>query len=223
MVQKLNDLTAGTPEENSTAHALSLTYSRQPNMSSLFNHASMAHNNHFFFEALSPSPPPISNSLTTQLNQDFGSLETLKQTMLSTANAMFGPGFVWLVKAKPSSNATVQSQEQRFRVLCTYLAGSPYAGAHWRQQGTDMNTVANQTAGAFGAFSVGGQRDAALAPGGTGVFPVLCVNTWEHVWLRDWGIFRKRNFVERWWECVDWGVVEARVPKTQGLRGRPFI
>ena len=67
---------------------------------SLFNHASMAHNNHFFFNALSTSPSPLERhpSMQQSLNNTFGSIETLKATFLDTAGAMFGPGFVWLVQ-----------------------------------------------------------------------------------------------------------------------------
>ena len=64
---------------------------------------------------------------------------------------------------------------------------------------------ARLTAGAIGQHS-GGPK---LAPGGVELDVLMCVSTWEHTWLRDWGVAGKREFLERWWECIDWGVIEA--------------
>lgn len=161
--------------------------------------------------------------LSAQLAQDFSSLDTLKAEFLATATAMFGPGFVWLVKA---------TEQSRFHLLTTYLAGSPYPGAHYRRQPVDMATQNAQSAGglsgadyarqttvqnAVGAFGPRSRMQPKIAPGGVGLTPVLCVNTWEHVWLRDWGIGGKRAFLEAWWERVDWGVV-ANNADVGGLR-----
>ncbi|KAH0551685.1 hypothetical protein GP486_007097 [Trichoglossum hirsutum] len=213
MVDKLNLLTAGTPDENASTKTLLLTYARQADMASLFNHASMAHNNHFFFNCLSPKPTKIPPSLASRLTEEFSSLETLRLEIIATAAAMFGPGYVWLVK---------NTDKSRFSLLTTYLAGSPYPGAHFRRQAIDMNTesaqsfpnlsaaeyarqnIVQNSAGAFGKSSA-----TSVSTGGVGLMPVLCVNTWEHVWLRDWGVGGKRGFLEAWWNMVDWNVVAS--------------
>lgn len=69
-------------------------------------------------------------------------------------------------------------------------------------------------AGSMGPYSRGGKS---LAPGGQDVEVLLGVNTWEHVWLRDYGIGGKRDYLERWWDAVDWGVVAGR--QDEGRRG----
>ncbi|KAI9818027.1 MAG: hypothetical protein M1827_000651 [Pycnora praestabilis] len=216
MIEKLNLLTGGTPDENATTKTLLLNYAREADMASLFNHASMAHNNHFFFNCLSSKPTPITSAgraLTEQLSTDFSSLTTLRADFLATASSMFGPGFVWLVKT---------TERSQYRILTTYLAGSPYAGAHHRRQPVDMATQSSSSAGGLsgadyarqqsvqntvGAFGAASGRQKRIAPGGIEIQPILCVNTWEHVWLRDWGVGGKRGFLEAWWEMVDWGVV----------------
>lgn len=66
----------------------------------------------------------------------------------------------------------------------------------------------------MGSYSRGGKS---LAPGGQDVEVLLGVNTWEHVWLRDYGIGGKRDYLERWWDAVDWGVVAGR--QDDGRRG----
>jgi Fe-Mn family superoxide dismutase len=159
----------------------------------------MAHNNHFFFKRLSPNPVAMPETLRGALEQSFSSVETLRQEFIATASAMFGPGFVWLVKLH---GRDAPGQIHPFRLLTTYLAGSPYPGAHWRRQAVDRNTAAP------GPITPA-DSSSARAPGGVDVVPVLCLNTWEHVWLRDYGLGvgghgGKRQFVEEWWKSIDW-------------------
>ena len=188
---------------------------RNPSEASIFNHASMAHNNKLFFDCLSVTgePVPMPSTLETALSNSFSSIETLKREFIATANAMFGPGFVWLVK----------HDNNRYSILTTYLAGSPYAAAHYRRQTTDMNTQNTATTsadyqrnkalhdseptnsvGAHGPKSESGKS----AYGGVQVIPVLCVNTWQHVWVGDWGIGGKKEFLEAWWDRINWEVVD---------------
>lgn len=115
---------------------------------------------------------------------------------------MFGPGFVWLGKNL--------EREGLLQIFCTYNAGSPYPAAYARRQPVDMATqtqetpMGNQHAGSMGAHS---KNSNALAPGGLNVHPVLCVNTWEHVWMMDYGIAGKDEYLERWWDRVNWDAV----------------
>ncbi|KAL1303678.1 hypothetical protein AAFC00_007032 [Neodothiora populina] len=203
MMEKLNEITAGFDAEHATTKQLVLQYARNPATAALFNHASMAHNNEFFFNALSPAPTALErySGLQKSLISAFGSIETLRQTMLHTADSMFGPGFVWLVYTKDGN----------WRILNTYLAGTPYAEAGYRQQDRDMNTVAN-TAGAFGVSSAAGKKQAALPPGAVSVVPVLCVNTWEHVYLADFGVDGKQEYLQRWWDAINWYSVNNLTP-----------
>ena len=200
---------------------------RQPSQAAIFNYASMAWNHTFFFEQLARlepavpdrpveevgfAPIPVPPKLHQSLTDTFSSLETLRREMIITADVMFGPGFVWLVRY-PRTN--------EFRVLPTYLAATPFVAAHWRRQGADLNTHAgagspdsaalgreymDRTQAAVGAASVGRFES---PPGSGELIPLLCLSTWQHVWLRDWGIAGKLDFAEAWWDCIDWRKVEA--------------
>lgn len=198
----------GFDAEHASTKQLVLQHARNPATAALFNHASMAHNNHFFFGSFSPAPTSLDrySALQASLIRSFGSIETLQQTMLLTADAMFGPGFVWLVATKAGGN----ERQLTWKILTTYLAGTPYAEAGYRQQGKDMN-VAN-TAGSFGAASSTGRKDASIPPGAASVEPVLCVNTWEHVYMADFGVEGKQEYLSRWWDSINWGEVDVRTP-----------
>jgi superoxide dismutase, Fe-Mn family len=219
IVNKLNQLVAGEPYENTDPKSLIIQYARDPENVSLFNHASMAHNNYFFFSTLSTAPQWLERTrLHKQLIAAFGSIETLKMTMLDTAASMFGPGFVWLVYAKDTGASPLASTRSGgWRILSTYGAGTPYPEAGFRLQPFEPNTYGrsdyvSNTVGAMGRLSKPGQEAAQIPPGGTSLVPVLCVNTWEHVYIYDFGISGKRRYLNDWWKSIDWGVVENNAP-----------
>lgn len=213
----------GSAEDYSkTPLQLTFKYARQPSMASLFNHASMAHNNHFFFECLSNEQTPIPSLLRGHIESNFGSVETLKKEFIAIGNSMFGPGYVWLVK----------KDDGHYSLLNTYIAGSPYPQAHWRKQSRDMNTEDSEiktvadharreallNSEPVNTPGVVGQHIAAqnkMAPGGVGLRPILCVSTWQHVYLPDWGVLQKKQFLEAWWDRIDWSQVAANAGTEQ--------
>ncbi|KAI4759042.1 manganese and iron superoxide dismutase [Aureobasidium sp. EXF-3400] len=225
LVDRLNKATKGTDHENSTTKQLVLSLARNPTMASVFAAASMAHNTHFFFDSLSPSldSNKLENYPTLQeaLIKSFGSIDTLWRTMLTTANAMTGPGFVWLVQAKQRSTSAAgnTSSLPEYRILTTYNAGTPYPEAIYRQQGVDQNTALgyNGSAGSFGSTSARGRETPKLPPGTELITPALCVSTWEHCYLPQYGVDGKAKYLIEWWKSINWGAVDNRVEKRQIL------
>jgi len=234
MMEKLNALTAGTDYEQMEIQQIVKQTARQAHEASIFNHASMAFNNHLFFEgmrkvdfpedAVEPPASNMSEKLQTEIKKNFSSVETLRLEFVATALAMFGPGFIWLVK---------NSRSTEWRILTTYLAGSPLTAAHWRRQPVDLNghgsdlsdeivgSYLGRTQAALGSPNAGRFVKDHTGPGGIEVTPVLCLNTWQHVWLRDYGLGAgglggKRQFVENWWHVIDW----QRVEELADLTGR---
>lgn len=142
--------------------------------------------------------------------------------MLATAEAMFGNGFVWLV---------VDHNSGFMRILSTYNAGSPYPAAHHRTQAIDTATTdpdvsmynastTKQKVGSFGMYS-GSRTPKGL--GGMELTPILCVNVWQHMYLRDYGVGGKEAYLQRWWNRINWDVVEQNFRRSkrpeQILRG----
>ncbi|OTA69492.1 manganese and iron superoxide dismutase [Hypoxylon sp. EC38] len=206
LMEGLNAATADKEYAELDTLSILKATARDPSNASLFNYASMAHNNALFFKNLANlnmtkqragegegiGEDRIPSGLKHELVKQFSSIETLRREFLATAMGMFGPGFVWLVK---------NAQSQDLRILVTYLAGTPYTAGHWRRgAGAD-------TGGKFLSQNQTG-------PGGTDVIPLLCLNTWEHVWLRDYGIGAggvggKREYIKRWWNVIDWTKVDG--------------
>ena len=173
-----------------------------------------------------PDPPPMRPEMVSYIEESFSSVESLRRTFIATANGMFGPGFVWLTK-KPTNELAI---------LTTYIAGTPYPDANYRRQPVDMNNVTTnilptarpfvvhkQTeaikalvkehasyaghAGSFGHDSANAQQWLA---GNADIEPLLAVSTWEHTFQWDWGAWGKREFLEKWWDKIDWERVYTR-------------
>lgn len=160
-------------------------------------------------------------ALAKDIGETCSSIESLKLDFLATASAMFGPGFVWLAKNL--------ERDGLIHIFCTYNAGSPYPHAHYRRQPIDTNThtpgtaLGNQYAGSMGRHA---ENQKNMAPGALDVQPILCVNTWEHVWMVDYGVGGKDAYLERWWDRINWDVVHdnynavAAQKPAKGLSGR---
>lgn len=173
-----------------------------------------------------PNPPPMRPEMAQYIRYSFSSLESLRSTFIATANGMFGPGFVWLMK-KPTNELAI---------LTTYIAGTPYPGANYRRQPVDTNNITTnilptarpfkvyeQTeamktilkdhasyaghAGSFGSESKSAQQWLA---GDGNMEPLLAVSTWEHTFMTDFGAWGKREFLEKWWDKIDWEIVYNR-------------
>ncbi|KAG9206242.1 hypothetical protein G6514_004966 [Epicoccum nigrum] len=226
LVDNLTAGTQGSVHENQDVKSLAIEFARDPTRAYLFNVASMAFNNHFFFRGINTNPDVVStppSDLAIQIKRDFGSMDTLRATFLATAEAMFGPGFVWLVQLNE------HAASNPLRILPTYIAGSPLSGAHYRRQSHDLNTHnpdSHEQLKQVGSF--GNHKGAANKPkkplGGTDVIPLLCVSTWEHSWLPDYGVDGKREYLEAWWKKIDWDTVRqsASISSTQGEASNKF-
>lgn len=96
----------------------------------------------------------------------------------------------------------------------------------------DAQTRVQNSAGAFGRYSQsarGGMRDIPMETtgtdsggdarrfGGADVIPVLCLNTWQHAYLNDYGVARKREYLARLWERIDWEQVWSLCVERQQL------
>lgn len=164
------------------------------------------------------------SALQNELEDSFSSIETLRREFILTASSMFGPGFVWLVKAKDGNKG--------YTLLSTYIAGSPYPEAHHRRQPLDMNTehsdrsisdYQRRMTSGLPANKVGSHgplsNDQRMPPGGVELTPLLCINTWEHVYLADYGVGAggvggKKAFAEAWWSAINWEVVADKAGAT---------
>ena len=214
LLDEVNKYTAETEWADKPLKDIHVATSRQPENAPLYNVAAMAHFNHMFFESLSPQKTEIRDRLLDDIEQSFGSVEELQEDMLNHAMAMFGNGFVWLIRYPLNSVSNMQSG---YRILCTYNAGSPYSDAYRMRQDADRSTdpmryVADNQRYATGRtqYMAGAGRsgfDGANQLKGT---PILCLNNFHHMWLFDYGITGKSTYLQAWWQRINWDKVASR-------------
>lgn len=170
----------------------------------------MAHHTHFFWEFLADKQTEPARKFRSDIEEHFDSLEHLRNEMLETADAMFGNGFVWLMRD--------MSHTKALRVLATYNAGSPFPEAHARRQSTDMATNAPNMPGSVNSLSrkltqvqntAGfiGDNSPYRARNYMGALlarPILCINVWQHMYIPDYGVTGKRAYLSAWWDRINW-------------------
>ncbi len=95
-VDKLNELTAGKPEEQLPLEEVVRRAAKQKGP--LFNNAGQAWNHEFFWQCLTPRGGGApTGKLAEAVRQSFGSLEDFRKQFRDHAVAQFGSGWVWLV------------------------------------------------------------------------------------------------------------------------------
>jgi superoxide dismutase len=190
----VNSPLPGTADATTKPQRLVEKHGRTPAQASLFNHASMACNNHMFFNCLSPQRTEPSPSFAADLNESFSSYDTLRTEMIETADAMFGPGFVWIVKDQEAG---------KMKLLCTYLAGSPYPLAHLRSQQT-VPTRGRAWPSSVLPAATTPTRSSVSIPGST---PTCAIMGWvvsASIW-RGGGI----ALIGRWWRIMQRSMVQS--------------
>lgn len=99
-VDNLNRLISGTDWKEESLEGIIMKSLDNPERAAIFNNAGQHYNHEFFWQSLAPLTEPVqaSPALQTIFNQQFGSLEKFKEDFKAEAAALFGSGWVWLVK-----------------------------------------------------------------------------------------------------------------------------
>lgn len=100
-LKKLKELIAGTEYERRPLEEIIGETQTRSGREAIFNNAAQAWNHAFFWHSLAPvyAPTKPSGCFLRRLIGDFGSLEGLKEHLISTAAKRFGSGWLWLVSS----------------------------------------------------------------------------------------------------------------------------
>lgn len=189
--------TAGTEYESSKPFYITKAAAQRPEATAVFHYALQAHNNHLFVEQMLPLSEPTHplKLLVAKVEQQFGSMEVLREQMVAAAAGLVGQGWVFLVEDKT----------RRLRILQCHNEGSPYIegrhqevelngpvlGAVWEELEATRQQVA------------GGEREYKL--------PLIALSAWEHLYLEDYGVAGRARFLAATWDALNWDVVNNRL------------
>lgn len=103
-VNKLNGLVKGSAFEGASLEEIITTAEPGP----IFNNAAQVWNHTFYWNSLSPDGGgEPDGALAEAINKTFGSFENLRKQFTDQAVALFGSGWLWLVK-KPDGSLALQ-------------------------------------------------------------------------------------------------------------------
>ncbi|OFZ55938.1 MAG: superoxide dismutase [Bdellovibrionales bacterium RIFOXYC1_FULL_54_43] len=103
-VEKLNTLIQGTEFES-----MSLDQIIAKSTGPIFNNAAQTWNHSFFWNCLSAQRSNPRGDLLTAINQEFGSVDQLKDDFNKAAIGLFGSGWVWLVRDNKDGSISIQT------------------------------------------------------------------------------------------------------------------
>ncbi len=103
-VNKLNELIKGTEFDK-----MSLSAIIRDSDGTIFNNAAQVFNHTFYWNSLSGSKSVPSGKLLFKINNDFGSVEKLKEEFIKAGTTLFGSGWVWLVREPKGKLALKQT------------------------------------------------------------------------------------------------------------------
>lgn len=99
-VTKLNDLISNTDFENLSLENIILKSASDTLWTAIFNNAAQVYNHEFYFNSLAglDENKKIPAALEKEILKDFQSVDALKEKLIEVGLAVFGSGYVWLVK-----------------------------------------------------------------------------------------------------------------------------
>jgi len=95
-VDKTNKAVKGTDLEGASLEDIVKAASDKGD-SGLFNNSAQVWNHGFYWHSLSPDAPKPGETLATAIDDQFGSLDKLKDALAEEAKGHFGSGWAWLV------------------------------------------------------------------------------------------------------------------------------
>lgn len=192
--------TTGTENELRSPYQILLQTAKNTLEQHVFHYASQAHNNHFVFEQLADRPSAAatkpSRALMEKLaDQNYPDLAAFKKDFVQTAESIVGQGWVFLVELP----------DKLVRIVKCNNDGTPYY--YGKNQLLDLNggidEASYDTLEALKQKAAAGERDFAL--------PLLGVSVWETAYSQDYGLTGRSEYLEKFWECINWEVVNKRL------------
>ena len=113
-VNKLNELIKDTELEK-----MSLASIIRDSDGAVFNNAAQVFNHTFYWNSLSSSKTVLSQKLLAKINNDFGSLDALKDEFIKAGTTLFGSGWVWLVR-EPKGQLAIKKTENAHNPLASH-------------------------------------------------------------------------------------------------------
>lgn len=183
------------------------------------------------------------NLLQDALESSFGSMVQFRTLLLNSNMAISGDGFTWLVarvykpKIQTMNNQVIGDVKyDKLFVFNTYNAGSPFIMnksnimnnlekeyqrlEREKTQSSGSNSQSNVSKSASSYYNeiLSSEEIKKIAFNDTTYVPLLAIDASPKFWLYDYGVFGKKEYLNRVWDSINWSVVESRLPQKYELK-----
>ncbi|EPY50259.1 ribosomal protein subunit S26 [Schizosaccharomyces cryophilus OY26] len=198
VVKSLNDRVKGTELEDHSIFNIIFQTAVLPEHAATFQFASQAYNNHFFFESLIGAEKAKEDSKTQfesnpviqqVVLENFESKEDLLSKIKQLASNTFGAAWIWVVL----------DDYNRLQVIRTFQAGTPFLWTRW--QSNDPHLVPSVP-------------DHSTRPRNYSHVPLLNLCLWDHAYFTDFGLFQREQYIDTWFQSINWSLIEDRLKQS---------
>ncbi|AMD19251.1 HBR350Wp [Eremothecium sinecaudum] len=229
--------------EDRPLESLIYEFAEIPSKKKAFSYASLLYNTSFAFSSLRGSslplitekpgfstllnPPLLSKTFSTEpletecgelhqaLIESFGSIPEFKTLFLNSNLGINGDGFTWLMARKvPQSTSGKLVSFDKLFIVNTYNSGSPllvekneYYSKLERKLNEDQTNLPTEKEILENAINKAMYKETSA------YIPLLAIDASPKVWLHDYGMFGKSQYLDRVWESINWKVVGNKLPE----------
>ena len=183
------------------------------------------------------------NLLQDALESSFGSMVQFRTLLLNSNMAISGDGFTWLVarvykpKIQTMNNQVIGDVKyDKLFVFNTYNAGSPFImnksnimnnlekeykrleREKTQSSGSNSQSSVSKSASSYYNEILSSEEIKKIAFNDTTYVPLLAIDASPKFWLYDYGVFGKKEYLNRVWDSINWSVVESRLPQKYELK-----
>lgn len=127
-----------------------------------------------------------------KINKTFGSIDNFKKDFLDKALSVVGSGWVWLCVDGSGNLKTLATYNHETPFFCHPAVSAEACGGGWELDSGSIKKI---------------------TPINQNSFPILILDVWEHAYYLKYQN-KRADFVDAWWNLVDWKEVEAFYNKT---------
>ncbi|KAI5956276.1 hypothetical protein KGF54_000751 [Candida jiufengensis] len=202
LLTKLTLLTNGTLNETKTPYEILLNTAKQTTQQHTFHYASMSHMNHFFFQQLttleeSKLTKPSRFLMEKLMHQDILDINSLRNKILHMAENSYGQGWIYLVEDK----------NKNLNFLQCYNDGTPFYFG--KRQQLDLNGGIDEIT--YKNLNKLEKRNSSESEDDEKYLPILAINYWDFMYIEDYGVTGKSQYLNNLWDHLNWDVINKRL------------
>ncbi|CAK9441538.1 mitochondrial 37S ribosomal protein mS42 [Lodderomyces beijingensis] len=198
-------LTNGTANETKSPYQILLNTAKQTTQQHTYHYAAMSHMNHFFFQQLADRDTarlskPSRFLMEKLMHQDILDVDALRSKLLLMAENAHGQGWVYLVEDK----------DKNLQLLTCHNDGTPYYFA--KRQQLDFNSGIDELSyKQLENMQLRCQDESVKQREEEYMLPILAINFWDHMYVADYGVNGKAEYLNQLWEYLNWDVINKRL------------